>query len=451
MLLAFDKKKQLFTGRGAGRVPLPRISVSTMLYGAYRLLTGTVGFALPPWLDIRAKYGKEDALRLGERSGKASLPRPEGRLAWFHAASVGESLSILPLVEAVVARGWQVLVTTGTVTSARLMAERLPRPAIHQYIPLDHVPWIRRFLDHWRPDFVLWTESELWPNALGEIATREIPAVLINARLSDRTFRGWRRCPGFAREILAAFAQVVAQSDGDKGRFVALGARRVESAGNLKLAAAPLPADQAELNTLKKLFGKRPRWLGASIHPGEEAIAAGVHLALKPNHPGLLTVLVPRHPQKAEEMARVLTAMDLKVGRRSAGDDISAATDIYIGDTMGELGLFYRLCDLVFMGKSLVAGGGQNPGEAAQLGCALLLGPDMSNFRDLSADLLLRQAAVDVRNAAALTAAVDWLLQDPRTRARFAENARSFMASHADGVAETLAYVAPYLESAEIR
>ncbi len=426
-----------------------------MLYGAYRLLTGIAGFALPPWLDIRAKYGKEDRLRLGERSGQASLPRPQGRLAWFHAASVGECLSILPLVEAVVARDWQVLVTTGTVTSARLMAERLPHPAIHQYAPLDHLPWVRRFLDHWRPDLVLWTESELWPNTLAEIAARKIPAVLINARLSDRAFKGWRRCSGFAREILGAFAHVIAQSDGDKARFVALGARRVDGAGNLKLAAPPLPADQAELDKLKTLFGKRPRWLAASIHPGEEIIAAGVHQALKPNHPGLLTVLVPRHPQKAVEMARVLAAMGLKVSRRSMGENIGAATDIYIGDTMGELGLFYRCCEVVFMGKSLAVGGGQNPAEAAQLGCAVLLGPDMSNFRDLSADLLRQRAAVEVLSAAALAAAVDWLLQDPRARARFAENARAFMAAHADAIAETLAYLAPYLapylESAEIR
>ncbi len=419
-----------------------------MLYGAYRILTTIVGPALPVWLGYRVRRGKEDASRLGERKGIASYPRAPGRLVWFHAASVGESLSILPLVEAALHRGWHVVVTTGTMTSARLLAERMSKPALHQYVPLDYVPWMKRFLDHWHPDLVLWTESELWPNTLNEIAARKIPAVLINARLSDRTFQGWRRWPGFARRILAAFKLVIAQSGADKARFAELGAAHIVASGNLKLAAAPLPADPQALEVLRTQIGKRPLWLAASIHPGEDQIAGHIHQAIKLHHPGLLTVIVPRHPQKAIDMAATLGNTGLKVVRRNSAESIQADTDIYIADTIGELGLFYRLCDLVFMGKSLAVGGGQNPAEAAQLGCALLLGPDMSNFRDTAADFIARGAAIEVLNAEALSSAVDRLLQDTETRRRMGEIARNAMAHHANAIAETLAHLAPHLGDA---
>ena len=416
-----------------------------MLADIYRTLTGTFGFLLPRWLAFRAGRGKEDRARLGERQGVTTVARPEGRLAWFHAASVGESLSILPLIDAVQAQGWKVLVTTGTMTSARLLAERMPAGANHQYVPLDHLPWVRRFLAYWRPDLVLWTESELWPNILSEIKARAIPAVLINGRLSDRSFRGWQRWPGFARHVLAAFSLVVAQSELDKARFAALGAVKAVSAGNLKLSAAPLPADAEALETLRGEIGSRPHWLASSIHPGEDAIVADVHGSAKTKIPGLLTIIVPRHPQKTEEMMAAFTRLGFKVARRSAGEKIAADTDIYIGDTMGELGLFYRTSELVFMGKSLAVGGGQNPAEAAQLGCALMLGGDMSNFRDVTAELIARRAAIEVRNGAALTAGVDWLLKDSRTRRAMADSGRAAMARHANAVAETMTHLTPYL------
>ncbi len=417
-----------------------------MMQGAYRFLTNIAGLILPWWLAWRAGRGKEDRARLGERKGQASHDRPNGRLVWCHAASVGEALSILPLTEAAHACGCQVLVTTGTLTSARLMAERLPAGVTHQYIPLDHRPWVRRFLDHWKPDLVLWTESELWPNILAEIAARQIPAVLVNGRLSDRAYRGWRRWPAFARSVVGAFTLIIAQSDEDKIRFAALGAKRAVRSGNLKLAAAPLPVDEAALGSLRVQIGQRPRWLAASIHPGEDKIIGEVHRAVKAAEPGLLTILVPRHPQKAFDMTEGLQALGFKVARRSLGDIPARDTDIYMADTMGELGLFYRLCDLAFMGKSLAVGGGQNPAEAAKLGCALLFGADMSNFRDTAAEFLTARAAVQVQNAAELTAAVGRLLRDSPARLKMSENASAVMERHAGAVAETLSHLAPYLD-----
>ena len=423
--------------------------MSALLTGAYRSLTSVAGICLPHWLAARVRRGKEDPARVKERWGETARTRPDGRLVWFHAASVGESLSILPLVAAARAEDWQTLVTTGTLTSATLMAERLPAGAIHQFVPLDHLPWVRRFFDHWRPDLVLWTESELWPNTLGEIAARGIPAVLLNARLSDRAYRGWRRWPAFARAVLKAFTLVIAQSDADKLRFAGLGAAKVLGAGNLKLSAAPLPADDTAVEKLSAAIGTRPHWLAASIHPGEDAIAADVHASVKTKHAGLLTIVVPRHPQKAPEMIAACRRLGLTCAQRSAGEEITPATDVYFADTMGELGLFYRTSDLVFVGKSLAVGGGQNPAEPALLGCALLLGGDMSNFRDTAAEFIAKRAAVEVLNGAALTAAVEWLLGDSRTRRAMIDAGSTIMARHSKAVEETLAHLAPYLAQAE--
>ena len=418
----------------------------TMLRGLYAVVTDLSGPVLRVWLGRRLDRGKEIAGRVSEREGRATVPRPSGKLIWFHGASVGECLSLLPLVNEISVRGCKVLVTSGTVTSAALLAERLPAGALHQFIPLDRRTWVRRFLDHWRPDLVLWAESELWPNMLGAIAQRGIPAVLVNGRLSDRAFDGWRNWPAFARETLAAFGFVLAQSEMDRTRFAALGAKDARVSGNIKFAAPPLPADAGLLAALRTTIGARPCWLAASIHPGEDGIVRAVHSELAQRHPGLLTLIVPRHPERGQEMAEIMTKAGLTVARRAAGEVIAPGTQIYIADTMGELGLFYRAAPIAFLGKSLRVGGGQNPAEPAALGCALVLGPDMSNFRDITAELLAADAAVQVADAAALTAAVDTLLRDSAQRAALSTNARTMMERHQGAVAETLRHIAPLLE-----
>ncbi len=291
-----------------------------MILGAYRGLSALAPPALRLLLKRRLARGKEDAARLGERMGIAGRPRPAGPLVWLHAASVGESLSTLPLIERVLARvpGAHVLVTTGTVTSARLMAERLPPRAFHQFVPLDAATWVARFLDHWRPDLALWIESELWPNLLRETNARGLPAVLVNARMTERSFRGWKRWPGAARGLLGAFRLVLAQNETYAGRFRALGAARVAVAGNLKYAAPPLPADQAKLEALRAAIGGRPVWLAASIHPGEEEAVADAQTRLK-HAAGALGIVVPRHPEKGAIMAAAIRARGLAATLRSAG------------------------------------------------------------------------------------------------------------------------------------
>jgi 3-deoxy-D-manno-octulosonic-acid transferase len=418
-----------------------------MMLTAYRWAS-TLGVPLIRfYLSLRMARGKEDAERFGERLGRPGRPRPDGLLVWVHAASVGESLSMLPLIGRLLEHRPQrhVLMTTGTVTSARLMAERLPIGAFHQYVPVDRVAYVRRFLDHWRPDLVLWAESEFWPNLLGETAARDIPAILINGRVSARSFAGWRRFGGLIRQILSGFRLCLGQTETDARRLAKLGAAGAKCLGNIKFAVPPLPADPGELEALKKAVGARPLWLAASTHPGEEEIAGRVHGRVMADHPGLLTVIAPRHPDRGPEIAAALRAMGHAVSLRSAGQAIRPETDIYVADTLGEMGLFYRLAGVVFVGKSLVSHGGQNPLEAARLDCALVHGPHMANFADIAQAFVDGGAARVVGGEAELAAAVACLLGDEGERKRMADAALALATVEAGVLDSVMAELAPFL------
>ena len=369
----------------------------------------------------RLRRGKEIAGRLAERRGIDPTPRPPGRLLWLHAASVGETVSILSVLTALMARAPEltVLLTTGTATSASLLARRLnaglEAQVLHRFVPLDVPAWVARFLDHWRPDAAGFVESELWPNLLLAARRRGIPIMLINARMSERSLAGWRRVPGLARLVLGCFAQVQARSPADASRLVTLGAVAVSAPGDLKFAAPELPADPAELERLRTVLAGRPVWLAASTHPGEEALVFAAHRALASAHPGLLTILVPRHPERGAEIAAA--AGDLAVTRRSLGGT-PPEQGIWLADTLGELGLWYRLASIVFVGRSLVApGGGQNPLEPAQLGCAVAVGADVANFLDAVQVLETAGGLFRVADVEALTAWVGAMLVDPERRA----------------------------------
>ena len=351
-----------------------------MIYRLYRSLTMIGAPLIVAYLNRRAAAGKEEAGRLGERMGRPNVARPPGKLVWVHAASVGEAQSVLPVIERIQRRpGWTALLTTGTVTSAQLMARRLPNRALHQYVPADRPAWVRAFLDHWRPDLALWCESEFWPNLVIE-AARRMPMVLLQGRVSDRSFTRWRRQRRLIGQVLGGFALCLAQTQTDAERLSALGARRVGCLGNLKSAAEPLPVEAAALAEMERALGARPRWLAASTHPGEEVAVAHVHRRLAADFPGLLTVVVPRHAARGGEIAAELAAGGFAVARRSLHQPVTAETDILLADTMGEMGLFIRLAPIVFMGKSLLAKGGQNPLEPARLGASVMFGPHMENF-----------------------------------------------------------------------
>ncbi|MBE0533707.1 MAG: 3-deoxy-D-manno-octulosonic acid transferase [Rhodospirillales bacterium] len=424
-----------------------------MMLSLYRWATTLGGPAIRFYLDRRMARGKEDPERFGERLGRPGRPRPAGPVIWVHGASVGEAISVLPLIERVRALRPEatVLLTTGTVTSARLMAKRLPEGAMHQFVPVDRAAYVRSFLDHWRPDLALWAESEFWPNLIGETAKRNIPIVLINGRVSDRSFARWGRHRKTIGQILGGFRLCLGQSQLDAERLADLGAPAVASPGNLKLAAPPLPADAATLADLQAQVAGRPVWVAASTHAGEEVLCGRVHRQLAPSHPGLLTVIVPRHPDRGPGIAAELAADGLGVARRSAGGAITAATEVYVADTIGELGLFYRLAGVAFIGKSLVPLGGQNPLEAACLDCAVLFGPHMGNFREIAARLKESGGAEEVADEAALVAVLGRLLTDDEARHAQGAAASAFAKAEARVLERIVGELAPFLEGLEDR
>jgi 3-deoxy-D-manno-octulosonic-acid transferase len=400
--------------------------------------------ALRLHLRRRAARGKEIAARIPERHGHGAA-RPPGRLLWLHAASVGETLSILPLLGPLAARdpGLSVLVTTGTVTSATLLARRIPPGlagrVLHRFVPLDVPRWVARFLDGWRPDAAVFVESELWPNLIAATDRRGIPLGLVNARMSVRSARWWARAPGSAREVLARFRLILAQSEADAARLRALGAAAT-CPGNLKYAAPPLPADGAELARLRALTAGRPVWLAASTHPGEEAAAIAAHRRLAARHPGLLTVIVPRHPDRGAEVAAL--AGDLPVARRAEAGEPGPDVAVYVADTLGELGLFYRLAAVAFVGGSLAPHGGQNPLEPARLGCPVLTGPHTWNFAEIVARLEaaggLARVVPGEDPAGALAEAVSAMLTSP-ARGRVQAEAALRVAADEAGLPERVA------------
>jgi len=420
--------------------------------GAYRLATRAALPVITLFLGARTRRGKEDPARRHERFGRPNRPRPNGPLIWAHAASVGESLSLLPLIDRLLERlpMAEMLVTSGTVTSATLLAQRLPARAFHQYVPIDHPAAVAGFLGHWRPDLAVWVESELWPNLVADTHRRGVPMLLLNAKMSERSMRGWRRFPGMIRDLLGCFDLVLAQDEAQAGRLNQLGARAALTVGDLKSSAAPLPADPVELAALTRAIGDRPVWLAAQTHEGEEAIVADAHVILADKRPDLLTLLAPRHPNRAQGIAALLTARGLRVARRSEREPIQPATAVYLADTMGEMGLFYRLGPIVLVAGSLLPPGtlgGHNPIEPALLGAAILHGPDMVNCAANAAALHAADAALEVTDAAGLAAAIETLLDQPARRQAMGDAARAAAQAQSGVVERVMARLEPLIAS----
>lgn len=388
-------------------IPPPPRSAVLALYLALSRRAGAPALRL---LQRRQADGKEHAARLGERMGAAGHDRPDGQLVWFHAASVGEAASLLELLRRLGEGRADLtcLITSGTVTSAQFVASRIPEGCIHQFVPLDVQLWVTRFLDHWRPDLAVWTESELWPAMLVETYRRGIPMLLINARISSASSRRWRLLGGTARALLRRFDRILAQDAQAAARFAALGADsdRLTVSGSLKEGAAPLPYDEAERRRITAGVAGRPLWLAASTHSGEEEIVVEAHIAARKALPGLGLILAPRHPDRGDGLAAMLKRSGLNTAQRSKGEDITPETDVYLADTLGEMGLWYRIAPVSFVGGSLVAVGGHNPFEPALLGSAILHGPHVHNFADAYRRLAEAGAAVEVRGAPELSAAL---------------------------------------------
>ena len=418
---------------------------------AWEILGHVLQPLAPLWLRHRVMRGKEEPARLSERRGVAGKPRPEGRLVWVHGASVGESLAALPLIEKLMADGFHVLVTSGTVTSAAMMAKRLPARvgdavAIHQYVPLDLPGAVARFLDHWRPEAGLFVESDLWPNLIGAARARGVRLALINARMSEHSAQGWQRAPKTAAALLSAFDLCLAQDAQIAARFEKLGARGVTVVGSLKADAAPLAADDAALATMRADIGGRPVLLAAQTHEGEDETILPAHDALRQAFPDLLTIIVPRHTARGPDIAMLCGPRPS--ARRSLQQPVTPLTAVYIADTMGELGLFYRLAPFCFLGGSLVPMGGHNPQEPAALGCAVLAGPHRSNAAAAHDAIFAAQGFGAVATSADIAREAGRLIAQPDTARQAGEAARRGAASLQGAVAKSTALLEELLAHA---
>ncbi len=419
--------------------PLP------MTLRVYRKLSSAMVPFSPALINRRLKLGKEDPARVGERRGVSADVRPVGPLVWIHGASVGEVLAAAALIEKLRALNLRILLTSGTVTSAAIVAKRFPPDVIHQYVPYDSPRYVARFLDHWRPSLALFIESDLWPNLILSSAARRLPMVLINGRMSHRSFPRWRRVSGTISALLGRFELCLAQSRLDGERFAALGSRNVTVTGNLKLDVPAPPADAGKLERLMSVTRGRPVVVAASTHPGEEEILVETHKTLAGFFPKLLTVIVPRHADRGEAIARMIAASGLNAALRSREELPTAATDIYVADTMGEMGLFYRLAPIVFMGGSLVAHGGQNPIEAVKLGASVVHGPHVFNFTDVYETLDAAGGARKADTQEALVKQLGQLLADPKAREVQLAASERVVEQLGGALERTLTALEPYL------
>ena len=394
-----------------------------MTLSAYRIVAAAGTALAGRWLERRLARGKENPDRIAERRGEPGAARPLGPLVWVHGASVGEFLAVAPLVERIRARGLTVLMTTGTVTSAELAERRLPPGAIHQFIPLDVPRFITRFLDYWHPDLALFVESDLWPNVILSASARQIPMILVNGRMSERSYRRWHYFPKTVETLLRRFDLCLVRSPDDAKRFGALGAPRISITGNLKFDVPALPVDVRKLAALTDATRGRIVVVAASTHPGEESVVVDAHHRLRVTFPNLLTIIAPRHPERGPAIAGVAATAHLRAALRSRGASPAGGIDIYVFDTLGELGLIYRLAPIVFMGGSLVRHGGQNPIEAIRFGAAILHGPHVSNFGDIYEELDDAGAAVLVTDAGELARQIAAWIDDGATRQEIAQRA----------------------------
>ncbi len=378
------------------------------------LVTILYPLVIKRYIKKRLANGKEDKQRFNERIGRPKLKRPEGKLVWLHGASVGESVSMLPLIQKILDTypDAHVMVTTGTVTSADVMNRRLPERAFHQFIPIDNPIFTTRFVKHWQPDVALWFESEFWPAILSSIRRRNIPLILINGRISNKSFKRWQQFDFVCKELLSCFSLCLGQSEEDAYRLQVLGAQNTMCLGNLKYAGLPLPIDEDKKKDILSQIGGRTFWLASSTHEDEEIRIAKVHKRLKEKFPDLLTLIAPRHPQRGQEIKEGVEKLGLKAALRSENEKVKPDTDVYIANTIGEMGIWYDIAKIVFIGGSLVPHGGQNFIEPSRVRDAVIVGPHMHNFADAMNRAKRADAIIQVTDTVELEEVVTQLLEN---------------------------------------
>ena len=419
---------------------------------AYRLLMAGLTPLLPLWLKHRARVGKEDISRLSERYGNASIARPQGRLFWMHGASVGEVTMLVPLIKALISAypKAHILITSGTVTSAKLLETRLPENCIHQYAPFDSRKFVKRFLDHWQPDLAIWAESEIWPNLVLDTKARNIPMALLNARMSEKSLTGWARRRDFANQIFSAFDYIQAADTQTAQGLSQITSKNLPIFANLKEAAAPLPYDTAQQKRLQSALRSRPIWCAASTHKGEDEIILRAHAKLLKTHPQALLLLAPRHPSRRQDIALLASQIlqNTQPTSHSSGDIANDKTQIYIFDTIGDMGLAYSLSSVSVMCGSLIGGlFGHNPLEPARQKNAILTGPHIESFKPIYKDMFAFGAADTILDNVELAKTISDYFSNPKTLAKRQSLAFEFAQSRHAILDITMQNLAPLIDS----
>lgn len=412
----------------------------------YKTMTTLIAPFLGALFRRRAKSGKEDLTRIPERFAKALSARPEGALVWLHAASVGESQVQLELARRLISEtGVQAtfLFTCQTQTAARLILDAIAaggpfetQPCLQQMAPVDSGKIVHRFLDHWKPSLAIIAEGEIWPNLLLELDARETPSVLVNARMTEKSILGWLRWKTTARKVFSSFDLLIAADMQTKTGLIELADKDVMCPGNLKSALPAPSVDETELARLRDAITGSSVLLAASTHAGEEAFIIDAWMKMDPRP---FLILAPRHPERGDEVDTLLSMTKAAVSRRSEGDPLTSETQILLADTMGEMGLWYRLCDTVYLGGGHAPGvGGHNPLEALRLGKPVLTGPSIFNFRDLSERLLPLQGFSIVHDVEELVSAYPALPVSAEMSATLEADSLGPMSSTLDALAPVL-------------
>ena len=349
----------------------------------YRLTVNFIYLISPIIIIYRIFKKKEDPKRFLEKIGKFNKKNTNDNLIWFHGSSVGEILSVVPLIEKLEKKKniKKILITSNTLSSAKIINKLKLKKTFHQFFPLDTKFLVEKFLNHWKPKTVFFIESEIWPNMITKIKEKNIPLILLNARITKKSFKKWNSVPSFSKKIFNEFDLCLSQNNKTCNYLKILGAKNIKKIGNLKFSQSNSKLKNKSNSKIKKIFKKKKIIFSAiSTHKGEELFCGKVHANLKKKHKNIISIIIPRHIHRANEIKQELNSNGLKVHLHTSKRQINSDTDIYIVDTFGETKSFLKLSKIAFMGKSIYAYGGQNPIEAARLGNRIIHGPNIENF-----------------------------------------------------------------------
>jgi len=355
------------------------------MFFIYRILINLIILLSPIIILVRIIKNKEHKYRFKEKFCFFSKKRGNGKIVWFHGSSVGEIMSIIPLIEKMEKNKSinKILITSSTLSSSKVLSKFKLKKTVHQFFPIDSNFLTKKFLKYWKPSVAIFIESEIWPNMLLNIKKKTIPLILLNARITKKSFLNWKTIPSMAKVLFNKFDICLPQNYETKKYLKLLGAKKIKFIGNLKYSESKIEKNNIFRSNLRKIFKSKKLWCAASTHYNEEEISAIAHQKLKKKYNNLLTIIIPRHIQRVKKIKNKIEEMGLKVQTHSQSKKINKNTEIYLVDSYGETKSFYKICKTVFLGGSIIKRGGQNPLEPVRFGCKVLHGPNVQNFTEV--------------------------------------------------------------------